>query len=182
MDVEISTTSGGCGCTGCLSSMFSLVLAIGISSFVLVVIHQSHQGSDQAAIEAFEACPAITAELGAPLERVPWSMSCGEYEGSGNRGVANWNIPVRGPKGQASGWYSATYTGNSPWVVDTAHLTLSDGRTVQAVPCEGGRPAPSPPARERPRPDRERKGGGQGGERGGKSKGGKSKGGKGKRR
>jgi len=181
MDVEISTSraGGGCGCGGCVSLVFSLGSALVMTVGVFAIISQSHVESDKAAIAAFEACPAVTAELGSPLKRVPWSMSCGEYEGGGSRADADWTIRVEGPKGTASGWYAASYTGNNPWMVHTATIDLPSGRTVTAVPCAGGaapQPSPKPTPTPRSKPDR-----GDRGDKGG-GKGGKSKGGKGKRR
>ena len=162
MDIEVGSSgvSTGCGCGGCLSSLTGLAV-MGLSVVMLVgglaFIPLSHTGSDQAAVEAFEDCPAVTDALGSPLERVPYSMGCGEYEGGGGHAESSWTITVRGPKGSASGWYSASYTGSQPWVVHSATIDLPSG-TVSAVPCaSGSRPEPAPRrGRDRDRDDDER--------------------------
>lgn len=145
----------------------SLVMGVGITALSLGLVAGSHSGSDEAAVGAFQRCDAVTDALGSPIEKVPWRMSCGEYEGGGNHGEANWSITVRGPKGQASGWYSASYVGDDPWQVHAATLDLADGRTIRAVPCMSGSPAPEPPSRDRERdrdrdPDERRSKGGKG--------------------
>jgi len=197
MDVEINTTraGGGCGCGGCLSLVFSLGFTVVLTAGILMAVSGSHAGSDAAAIEVYEACPAVTDELGSPLERVPWTMSCGEYEGGGSHGSADWTIKIRGPKGTASGHYAASYSGDEPWEVRVAMVDLPSGKSIDAAHCDGFAPTPRPDPepepdrdrdrdeRDRDRADRDRPDRGERGDRRGKGgKGGKSKGGKGKRR
>ncbi len=131
--------------------VFSLVLGVSITAGVLGIISMSHTDSDVAAISVYQACPAVTRELGTPLERIPWTMSCGEYEGGSGHADSNWTIRVRGPKGTASGWYHASHTGG-PWDVERATLTLPSGSEVDAAHCApaptpGPSPAPSKPSR-----------------------------------
>jgi hypothetical protein len=147
------------GCTGCLGSLMAPLLGLPIVVLTLGGISMSQKGSDAAALAAYEACPAITAALGTPLEEATLSMGCGESSSGGGHGDAEWTITIVGPKGRASGWYHASYHGGGPWTVLSATATLPDGQTVSAVPC----PSPAPPA---PAPEPPARGGGKGGKGG----------------
>jgi hypothetical protein len=157
---RIRTGGAGCGCTGCVSTIASLGMAVGITVAVFVMISASKSGADEAALLAFNACPTITAELGSPIRESTLSMGCGETESSGSHGTAKWTMSIEGPRGSASAWYSATFNGNRPWQVDAANVTLADGRTLDAVPCarapQGEEPIERPRDREREPEERER--------------------------
>lgn len=138
------------GCGGCLSSLMAPLLGFPLTCGIFGIIEWSRSGSDAAAIAAFNACPAIVAELGAPIEEATLSTGCGEYEGGGSSGEAEWSMRLTGPKGSASAWYAGHYYNNNPWEIDSASVTLSDGRTLTAVPCPQPAPrVPPSPAEER---------------------------------
>lgn len=139
----------GAGCSGCLALPLSLGMTCGIGALVFGGIELSRQSSDAAAVAAIGSCPAITAALGAPIVESTVSTGCGESESGGGVGHAQWGMSIRGPRGSASAWYAAHYTGGGPWIVDSATVTLGDGRTLTAVPCDSA-PA-EPPRRERER-------------------------------
>jgi hypothetical protein len=134
------------GCTGCLGSLMAPLLGIPIAVLTIGGIQMSQQGSDEAALAAFSACPTITAALGTPLSEPTLSMGCGESSSGGGHGEAEWTITIVGPKGRASGWYSAEYHGGGPWTVVSATATLPGGQTVSAVPCPAAAPPAAPPA------------------------------------
>lgn len=154
MEIEVQGSRGGCGCASCLSSMFGLGMAIVLPIGILMIVESSRTGSDAAAIEAFEACSPVTEALGQPLERVPWSPGCGEYEGGGGHADANFSMKIRGPKGSASAWYQASHNGG-PWTVNRATVDLPSGQ-ITAVPCEVEAPSPRPS----PAPKKKRRKGG----------------------
>lgn len=118
---------------------------------VFAAIRSSRSESDAAALAAMEACPEIVEALGAPLAVQPLSLGCGESETGGGAGHASWSIGVRGPRGSASAGYTAYYTANGPWEVDSAWVEL-DGKTVDALKCvEPADPEPPRPERRRRR-------------------------------
>ncbi len=136
MNVEVKR--GGCGCGGCLASLFSVGLTAGIGIVVLGVLLAMPRGGSDAVLVAMAQCPAVTAAMGSPLRVSKWSMGCGEESSGGGSGNAQWTISVQGPKQGASVSYAASYLANEPWDVQRAVVSLDDGTTVTAVPCEGG--------------------------------------------
>jgi hypothetical protein len=150
---------GGAGCVGCLSPLLTLGLGCGITGIVFGSIGMSRRGSDAAAIEAFSQCREVVAALGTPMHRRPLSMGCGEYEGGGSSGDANWQITVQGPRGSASGWYQASYRNNEPWTVTGGSIELASGTVT--LPCTPPSAAPQPRPQPAPEPEPERRRGGK---------------------
>lgn len=134
------------GCAGCMAPLAAPVMGGIITAITFGAIGMSRQGSDAAAIAAFEACPAVTAVLGSPIEKSVLSMGCGEYEGGPTSGDASWSISFYGPRGSASGSYDANYRNGGPWTVTSASVTFSDGSRITAVPCPVQQPAPEAPS------------------------------------
>jgi hypothetical protein len=147
----------GCGCSGC----FSLVMGLGILVITAVIpvfaVSFSHGDSDQAAVAAFNRCPAVTDALGKPVARTEWTMAWGESQSGGGSGTGNWTISVHGPKGSGRGWYSARYVNSGPWEIQMATVQLDDGRKLTAVPCETREEKPEPrPSKPAPAPKKKK--------------------------
>lgn len=153
MEVQIERGSG-CGCTGCLSAVFGLGMTIVMPIVILGIISLGRGDSDKAALEAMNACAAVTDVLGSPIEKSTLSMGCGESSSGGGAGHASWSMRVQGPKGSANASYTASYTANQPWTVTSASVNTSAG-TISAVPCASPSPSPAQPGdRPRSRPKR----------------------------
>lgn len=148
--MEIQVERSGCGCGGCLSAVFGVGMSVLLPLFILGMLSVGRAGSDAAAVEALNACPAVTDVLGSPIRESALSMGCGQSSSGGGSGRAQWSMRVTGPKGSASASYSASYAGNSPWTVTSA-IVETDAGTISAVPCPTGSPVPSKPPGERPK-------------------------------
>jgi hypothetical protein len=151
--MEIEVKRGGCGCGGCVASVFSVALTLGIGLLAFGMVFAMPHGGRDEVMAAMAQCPAVAAAMGTSLRESKMSMGCGEESSGGGSGNATWTISVYGPRQGGSVSYQATYLGNQPWEVQRAVVALDDGRSISAVPCDGGSASP-PGAPGRAPPDR----------------------------
>jgi hypothetical protein len=122
--------------TGCL--LFVLLVGGFIGSiFFFVFSMMKSNDAYQHALEAARHSPEVVAALGEPIQD-GWLVS-GNFEENGPSGVANFSIPVSGPKGAATVYVEA-HKSAGLWTYNT--LVVELGATHARIDLQ---PSPVPP-------------------------------------
>jgi hypothetical protein len=125
--------------TGCLLMVLLVGAFIGTIFFFVFSMMRSNDAY-QHSLEAARHNPEVVAALGQPIEE-GWFVS-GNYEETGPSGVANFSIPLKGPKGGAT-IYVEAHKSAGQWNYNTLVVELD--ATHQRIDLQQ---AEAPPAAE----------------------------------
>ena len=125
---------------GCLGLILGLVALVG-GIFVFAMSALKSSEVYQGALKIAQTSPAAVGRLGEPIDD-GWLVK-GNVDLSGDRGSANFDIPLSGPKKSGTLHVLASTQGGE-WTYEKLDLAVEGGETVSLLDRGAGRETPEP--------------------------------------
>ena len=109
------------GCGGCVLLVF-VVMAFGACIFAVVMMAMRSTDACGMSLQAAQSSETMKRELGEPM-KFGWIVS-GSVKITNGQGRANVNVPISGPKGDATVHTVGTKQSNAPWVFTEMQATI----------------------------------------------------------